>query len=87
MTASQKVADSIAYLGAFAPEPGSFDQWAFSEICARGLSTDEQVRLWIIDRRLGILKDEPPSKIDGSERVSVSAFLVKTAKEQFCDLD
>ena len=78
--ASTKVADSIAYLGAFVPAPATFDKSAFFDTSAFGLPKSEAERLWDIDKRIGVLKDE--SKV-GEGRVSVSPELVNTARKQF----
>jgi len=78
--ASTRVADSVAYLGAFAPSPATFDKAAFFAISAFGLSEPEAERLWEIDKRIGVLKDE--SSV-GQGRVSVSSELVNAAKTQF----
>lgn len=79
-TALKKVADSIAYLGVFAPYPATFDKSAFLEIAAFELPTVEQERLWKINKRLELLKDESPV---GKDRVSISTELVTIAKNQF----
>lgn len=78
--ASQKVADGIAYVSVFAPFPSTFDKAAFSATAAMELPAPEQDKLWEIDKRFGILKDE--SRV-GPNRVSVSMQFVETAKRQF----
>jgi hypothetical protein len=79
-TATQKVADSLAYLGPFAPEPATFNKEAFISVAAFGLPSVEQDKLWEIAKKLGILKDESKT---GSGRVSVSSQFVEMAKKQF----
>ena len=81
--ASEKVANSIAYLAAFPPAPSSFDKPAFSAAIVADLPVPEQDMLWILLRKFGILKNELPSPLDGSERVSISPQFVETAKNQF----
>lgn len=80
VAASTKVADSIAYLGAFVPAPATFDKGAFFAISAFGLSEQEAEKLWEIDKRIGVLKEETTV---GEGRVSVSSELVNAAKNQF----
>lgn len=78
-----KVADSIAYFGAFAPAPATLNYLAFQNTSAFGLPEKEAKRLFEINKRIGALKHEPKPGVRGEERVSVSEKLVMIAKEQW----
>ncbi len=82
--AVQKIADSIAYLGAFVPAPATFDKKAFFMTTTLDLPEKEAERIWRINKRFGILKDE--SNVDPG-RVSVSTELVQIAKTNFLTPD
>lgn len=78
--AAQKVADSIAYLGAFAPEPATFDEHAFSMTSTFGLPKEEAKRILEIDGRIGVYKTEN-KKFREETRFSVSKEQVKIYKQ------
>lgn len=76
------MADSIAYLGAFAPAPATLDDETFFMTATLGLPKDEALKILEIDKRIGVLQDES-AKAPG--RMSVSPELVKAARDQFLD--
>ena len=63
--ASQKVSDSLAYLGVFAPSPATFDKQAFMFTAGGDFPEEESERILSIAQRLGVVKAE-------GERFSVS---------------
>lgn len=68
-SASQLVADSIAYLGVFAPYPATFSKESFLNTSTLGLPQDQAEKIWEIDKRIGVFKDESSVEKD---RVSIS---------------
>lgn len=81
-TAAQKVADSIAYLGAFVPAPATLDEEAFFMTATLDLPKEEALKILEIDRRIGVLQDESAKELG---RMSVSPEVVKAARDQFLD--
>lgn len=78
-----KVADSVAYLGAFAPSPATFDYVAFSVTAALDLPQVEARKLIEINRRMGVIEDvaSQPGRFTVSEKV------VNAAQNQFLTQD
>ncbi len=72
------VADSVAYLGVFAPTPATFDEAAF--FATATLGEPEKVGRIIlgIDKRMGIMQDEP--KV-GPGRMSIAPEMKKMASQ------
>mgnify|MGYP003395681095 CR=1 FL=1 len=78
-----KVADSVAYMGPFAPSPATFDESAFSATAAFDLPPTEAKRLLEINRRMGVIEDAP----NQPRRFTVSEKVVNAAKNQFLTQD
>lgn len=76
------VADSIAYLGAFASAPATFDEKAFFDTATLGWSETVGRKILEIDKRMGIMQDEPSA---GPGRMSVTAEMIKMANQFLTD--
>jgi hypothetical protein len=72
--AADKVVDSVAFLGVFAPAPATFDKEAFLFTTSGDLPEKEGETIWNFCKKVGIIKDE---SFAGKERVSVSRDLVE----------
>ncbi len=81
--AARKVAESITYLGVFAPYPADFDEKAFLIVSVPDLPEDEGKRLFQIDKRIGAINEEP-GKVG---RVSISPEFVAIVQKQFLEED
>ena len=69
--AADKVVESIAYLGVFAPAPATFDKQAFFFTAVADLPEKEGEAIWSICNQIGVFKNE------STGRVSVSKDLVE----------
>ena len=76
--AADKVVESMAYLGAFAPEPATFDKGAFLATAGFGLEEKEVDTVWDFLKRTGALKDRADVN---SGRVSVSEKFVEMLRD------
>lgn len=72
--APEKIVESVAYLGVFAPAPATFDKGAFFFTAVAGVPEQEGEAIWNICKQIGVLKDESSA---GQGRVSVSKDLVE----------
>ena len=72
--AADKVPESLAYLGVFAPAPATFDKDAFAFTAGANLLEEEGSTVWETLKRVGVLKDESATSSPG--RYSISKELV-----------
>ncbi|TSC84112.1 MAG: hypothetical protein G01um101416_1128 [Microgenomates group bacterium Gr01-1014_16] len=76
--AATRWAESIAYLGAFAPEPATFDESAFRNVAAVGFEAEKVKRLLELNVKIGAIK-----KL--GERFSVSPEIITIAHQFLID--
>ena len=68
---AQKISDSIAYLGAFAPAPATFDKGAFMATAGFDYPAIEAERILSIAQRLGVIQSEPNERLSISQSMAV----------------
>lgn len=74
--ATQKIADSLPFLGVMAPSPNTFDLGAFKYMCCSELTEPESDALLKLATRLGIFREET-SPIPNLRIFSISESMVE----------